>query len=161
MLDIQDISIVIAALSVVIGVIFNTLSLRNSSKSRQASVFLDFHKQVDTKFLVDMTEIVVEWDWIDYQDFFIKYGPRTNPKAYAKYIQIGSLFDSMGKLLETKTTRAEFIPESTAVLAMGWYEKTESIAAEFESRYKSPESKNSTKLLYETLQKLGYRSPVQ
>ncbi|MHA2060534.1 MAG: hypothetical protein ACW976_07135 [Candidatus Ranarchaeia archaeon] len=159
--DLQSISIMIAAGSVVIGVIMSILSLRNISRSRQASVFLDFHKQADLEFIETVSEIVLEWSWNSAQDFATKYGPRSNPKAYCKFILVGSFFDSMGKLIEAKVTNAKLIPETLAVFAMSWCEKIESIEPEIAAQWRSSGSMDSTKLLYKELKDLGYRSPLQ
>ncbi|MFX1370150.1 MAG: hypothetical protein ACFFAY_16285, partial [Promethearchaeota archaeon] len=114
-LDLQSISIIIAATSVVIGVLMSILSMRNLAKSRQASVFLDFHRQADLSFIEIMSEIILDWSWSDPEDFTSKYGPRTNPEAYAKFLVVASFFDSMGKLIHAKLTNANLIPEALAV----------------------------------------------
>jgi hypothetical protein len=149
----------IAAGSVVIGVIMSVLSIRNFTKSRQASVFLDFHRQATREFMKDMSEILMEWNWDSPEDFMEKYGPRTNIDAYTKYLHIGSFFDSMGKLLDSNVTTASLVPESLAVFAMGWCEKVESLDS-LTARWKQPGTKDSIKSLYLALKKMGYRSPV-
>ena len=159
-IDLQSVSILIAATSVVIGVIMSVLSLRNISRTRQASVFLDFHKQADLKFIETMTEIVMGWNWIDAKDFASKYGPRSNPRAYSKFIYVGSFFDSMGKLIEAKAATAQLIPETLAVFAMSWFEKIESIEPEIASQWRRSGSMDSTNTLYQKLKELGYRSPI-
>lgn len=159
-LDLQTVSIIIAAVSVVIGVIMSVLSIRNLAKSRRASIFLDFHKQADQEFLEDIEEVVGEWNWSDYEEFLAKYGP-TNPKNWAKFIHVSSFFDSMGKLLKENITDAELIPEAMAAIAMIWWEKIEPIQADFAKRWRSSESLESSKFLYKTLKKMGYHSPVQ
>ncbi|UCH05229.1 MAG: hypothetical protein JSW05_03445 [Candidatus Thorarchaeota archaeon] len=160
-LDPQAISIIIAATSVVIGVFMSVLSLRNLVKSRQASVFLDFHSQADLEFIEIVSETIVEWNWTSPEDFLEKYGPRSNPEAYAKFILVASFFDSMGKLIEGKLTSAKLVPEALAVFCVSWYEKIESIEPYIVGRWRSSGSVNSTKLLYKKLKELGYRSPVQ
>ncbi len=160
-LDLQSVSITIAAVSVVIGVIMSVLSLRNISRSRQASLFMDFHKQADLEFIETMTEIVMEWNWTNAKDFATKYGPRENPKAYSKFIFVGSFFDSMGKLIQAHVATAKLIPETLAVFAMSWCEKIESIEPEIASQWRRSGSMDSTKLLYNELKKLGYISPLQ
>ncbi|NHI89790.1 MAG: hypothetical protein EAX87_09720 [Candidatus Thorarchaeota archaeon] len=159
-LDLQSISIMIAAASVLIGVIMSVLSIRNFAKSRQASVFLDFHRQADLEFIQHASEVVIEWNWKDAQEFDQKYGPRTNPKAYAKFIFVGSFFDSMGKLVEAKVTNARLIPESLAVFAMAWFEKIKSIEPDLAAKWRRSGSMDSSKLLYKKLKELGYRSPL-
>jgi hypothetical protein len=138
----------------------SVLSLRNYVKSRRASVFLDFHKQADREFLEDMLEVVGEWNWSDYEDFLVKYGPPTNRKEWAKFIHVSSFFDSMGKLLEDRITDAELIPEALAVIAMAWWEKIEPIQADIANRWRYSGSLDSSKFLYEALKKIGYQSPV-
>jgi hypothetical protein len=160
-LDIQTISIIIAATSVVIGVIMSVLSIRNLAKSRRASIFLDFHKQADQKFLEDMFEVVGEWNWSDFEQFMAKYGPTANTKNWAKFIHVSSFFDSMGKLIEDKITDADLIPETMAVMTMAWWEKIEPIQADLAKRWRSSESLESSKFLYKTLKEMGYHSPVQ
>ena len=159
-LDLQSISIMIAAASVLIGVIMSVLSIRNFAKSRQASVFLDFHRQADLEFIQNASEVVMEWNWKDAQEFDQKYGPRANPKAYAKFILVGSFFDSMGKLIEAKVTNASLIPESLAVFAMAWFEKIKSIEPDLAAKWRRSGSMDSSKLLYKKLKELGYQSPL-
>jgi hypothetical protein len=160
-LDLQTISIIVAAASVVIGVIMSVLSLRNYTKSRRASIFLEFHKQADQKFLEDMFEVVGEWSWSSYEQFMAKYGPTANSKNWAMFVHVSSFFDSMGKLIEDKIADAELIPEALAVMTMAWWEKIEPIQTDLAKRWRSSDSLDSSKFLYETLKKLGYHSPVQ
>jgi hypothetical protein len=160
-LDLQTVSIVVAAASVVIGVIMSMLSLRNYAKSRRASIFLDFHKQADQEFLEVLFEVVGEWSWSDYEEFLAKYGPTTSPKNWAKFVHVGSFFDSMGKLLEEKITDAELIPEALAVTAMAWWEKIGPIQADIAKRWRYSSSLDSSKFLHKALKKLGYQSPIQ
>jgi hypothetical protein len=151
----------VAAISVVIGVIMSILSLRNYSKSRQATVFLDFHKQADLEFIELADEIIREWNWTDFKDFTKKYGPNTNPKAYAKFIHVGSFFDSMGKLIKENVTSAKLIPETLAVFAVTWFEKIKSIENDLAAKWRVTGSIESTEILYKKLKGLGYRSPVE
>ena len=159
--DIQTVSIIIAAVSVVVGVIMSGLSLRNYAKSRRASIFLEFQKQATQEFLEDVFEVVGAWSWKDYKEFLAKYGPITDSKKWAKFVRVGSFFDSMGTLIEEKITDAKFIPEALAVTAMAWWEKIEPIQADIVKRWSYSKSLDSSKTLYETLKKIGYQSPVQ
>ena len=159
--DLQTVSIIIAATSVVIGVITSVLSLRNYAKSRRTSIFLDFHKQVTQEFLESVFEVIGVWSWNNFEEFQAKYGPLASPKKWAQFIHVSSFFDSMGKLLEDKITDAELIPEALAVIAMSWWEKIEPIQADMTKRWRDSGSLDSSKFLYDSLKKLGYRSSVQ
>ena len=139
----------------------SVLSIRNLAKSRRASIFLDFHKQADQEFLEDVFEVISQWSWSSYEDFMIKYGPQAGLKSWAKFIRVGSYFDSMGKLLENKITDAELIPEALAVIGLALWEKIEPIQTMIANRWRYSGSLDSSKFLYETLKKMGYQSPVQ
>lgn len=160
-LDLQTISVIVAALSVVVGVIMSVLSMRNYTNSRRASIFLDFHKQATQEFLEEVSEVLMEWSWDNYEQFIAKYGPQTSLKYWAKFIRIASFFDSMGKLLENKITDAKLIPEALAVTAIAWWEKIESIQEDIANRWQYSKSFNSSKFLYTILKRIGYHSPVQ
>lgn len=159
--DLQTVSIIIAATSVVIGVITSVFSLRNYGKSRRTSIFLEFHKQVTQEFLEKVFEVVGEWSWDNFEEFQAKYGPTASLEKWAQFIHVSSFFDSMGKLLEDKITDPELIPEALAVISMTWWEKIESIQADLAKRWRSTGSLDSSKFLYDSVKKLGYHSPVQ
>ncbi|MHA2085601.1 MAG: hypothetical protein ACXABD_17790 [Candidatus Thorarchaeota archaeon] len=112
-LDPQTISIIIAASSVIIGVIFSVASIlissRNAAKSRQARIFMDFNSAISEKeFFDSFFQILIRWEWKDAADFDDKYGPVANPDDYNTFIRVGMQFDSLGTLVRNKLTDIRF-----------------------------------------------------
>lgn len=153
--DIQTLSIVVAAISVVIGVIMSLLSIRNFANSRKAALFTDFQSRAyDTDFMKDLLVINSGWSWNDVDDFMEKYGPETNPDAFAKFSAVGSYFDGMGTLLRVKLIDSKHIPELTAIAIIGFWEKIESIARDMALLFRRPEAFGDIKYLYDMVHKL-------
>ena len=55
--------------SIVIGVIFSLLSLRNYNKSRNLSLFMQYQSRSgDIQFLSILMEINTQWNWKNFED---------------------------------------------------------------------------------------------
>ncbi len=156
--DPQTLSIVIAATSVVIGVIFSIASIyastRNSARSRQATIFMKFHEVVsDKEFLDDFQQVVSLWDWEDASEYVQKYGPATNPESYAKFVRITTQFDSMGTLVKNKLTDIAFMPRGVAIMVTSYWDKYNPIALELESMWGNTNIFGEIEYLYNEIKK--------
>ena len=82
MFDIQTASIVIAATSVVAGVTFYIFQVRHQNKirqteieTRQANLLIQIYNYYYKEdFLNTENEILFQWKWKDFDDFWQKYG---------------------------------------------------------------------------------------
>ena len=155
-IDLTGISAVFGMGSIIIGVIVSILSIRRFSRDRKLGIFLEYNKLLnDIEFIEDMNEIQT-WTWDNVEDFYVKYGPEPNPKAFAKYIRVSSYFDGLSTLVQRKFMDFDFVPETTAIMLIRFWEKFEPFAEGFAHVFKRPESWNSIKHLYEKLHKIDY-----
>ena len=149
MVDLQTVSIVIAAASVVIGVIVSLFSMRNVAKSRQASLFSDFQNRAyDKDFIKDMTEINEFWSWDSAEDFFAKYGPGGNMDAFATFVTVGMYYDGMGRLLREKLIDKRLIPEFLVVAIVHFGRKIKRDSRKMEEMFGSPLAFDNIEYLY-------------
>lgn len=124
----QLISIIVAILSIVVAFIIGIRSIRNLAISRKASVFIKYQTQAYNKqLMIDQMEIFNKWSWKDYDDFRQKYGPQTNPEAYAKFISVTGFFEGLARLSKKGIIADDLIPEMVAIGIIMFYEKTRSI----------------------------------
>jgi hypothetical protein len=71
MVDIQTISIVITAMSVIIGIVISVTQFRNLVKSRQLQLYMDMYNRIMEKdMLRDYGEVLLLWKFKDVNDFF-------------------------------------------------------------------------------------------
>lgn len=111
-LTLQTVGIVIAAISVVIGVINSILVSRRderrqnlllknqelSLETRQIGIYMEFTKIIQ-QVLVDYLDFFNQ-EWEDFEDYMRKYGPSSNPEAFIKFLKIADVFQASGALVE-------------------------------------------------------------
>ncbi|MHA2396089.1 MAG: hypothetical protein ACXAC0_05245 [Candidatus Thorarchaeota archaeon] len=107
------------------------MSSRNAAKSRQAQIFMQFHKEVSTKdFFSDFFQIISKWEWNDANDFDTKYG--TNLDDYNTFTLVSMQFDSLGTLVRNKLTDIKFMPRGISIMVTSFWEKFRPIAPQLE-----------------------------
>ncbi|MFX0108618.1 MAG: hypothetical protein ACFE7R_10060, partial [Candidatus Hodarchaeota archaeon] len=106
----------------------------------------------------DMNEIQ-SWNWETAEEFFEKYGYEINPEAFAKYVMVGSYFDGLSTLVQRKFIDVDFVPETTAIALIAFWEKFSPTADEFAVLYRRLGCWDSIKYLYEKLHKLDLQHP--
>ncbi len=150
----QTISIIVAICSVVIAFIVGVRSIRTFAVSRKASVFISYQAQAyDEQFLVSHLEFLNEWSWKDYEEFIQKYGPRTNPKAYAKFLSILGFYEGMARLLRKGIIEIDLMPESMAILVIRFVEKIKPMSKEMVKDFGRTEGEELIRFLYDEVQK--------
>jgi len=95
MLDIQSVSTVIAATSVVVGVIFAVLQLRNAMKQRRTEILMNLYSRFGSAEFANALERIRTSEYTDYHEYVKKYG-------VADLFQVGSVFEGLGFLLHRK-----------------------------------------------------------
>ncbi|MFX0097455.1 MAG: hypothetical protein ACFE7E_06820 [Candidatus Hodarchaeota archaeon] len=154
MVDVEAISLFIAAMAVVFGVIIGLATIRSEAGTRRAQLFLEFHnKAYDKQFVKDLMEVNTSWTWKDAEEFFKKYGPETNPKAFALFVSVGSYFDGMGVLLRRRLIDVNVIPELMSSAIMDFWEKTKHMASEFGQLTRRPRTFDSIEYLYQEVRR--------
>ncbi|UCH02607.1 MAG: hypothetical protein JSV20_02135 [Candidatus Bathyarchaeota archaeon] len=104
LVDVQTISIVIAATSVVIGVINSILSNRRAEQNRQIELenrqIETFMRITDRFDIMDYAEVTNIQKWTDFDEYIEKYGPGTNPQAYKSLIDLLRHYTNLGILVK-------------------------------------------------------------
>lgn len=157
-LDAETISTIIAASSVIIGVIFSVMSIfmntKNATRSRQARLFMDFNSAIsEREFFDSFFQILTKWQWKDATDFDAKYGPVRNPDDYNTFIRVGMQFDSLGTLVRNKLTDIKFMPRGVAFMVTSFWNKYSPIASQLETMWGNAGVFEEIKYLYDETMK--------
>jgi len=99
MVDIQTISIVLAALSIIIGMIIGVEQLRDLKKSRRSEIKLQFYNTFKPEFLKQIANIIWLQEFSTYQEFDDKYDPRVDPEAFTSTLSVLYTLNSVGMFL--------------------------------------------------------------
>ncbi len=92
MLDIQSISVVVAAIGVLVGVALAILELRNISKTRQMQLVMNIYSLYTTRQFTDAWENLRTRETKDYDGYVKKHG-------LTDFMQVVSLFEGLGFLV--------------------------------------------------------------
>ncbi len=95
MVDLQTISILIASVSVVIGVIYYAWEIRNQSRIRQTELSLRLVEQFTDKEFIKSWGLAMTREEKDYDEYIKKYG-------VTELFQISIFFEGVGFLLYRK-----------------------------------------------------------
>ena len=107
-MDVQTITVVIAGISVIVGVMNSILSSRRAEKNdeqtletRQAQLYMQIYNRWNSRDLVNAyvhTRYVYQWR--DFEDFMSKYHTLTNPEASTNLTMMAYFFEGLGVLVK-------------------------------------------------------------
>jgi len=95
MLDIPSITGIVAAVGVIVGVVFAVLELRNITRTRQTDLVMRLHSRFGTREFTESWERIMGREAEDFNEYVKKHG-------LSELIQVGSFFDGIGILLHRK-----------------------------------------------------------
>jgi len=104
MVDVQTVSVVVAASSVVAGVIYYSFVLRNQARVRQTDLIMRLYSIFGSKEFLEANRRVVDVASKDYDAFLKKYG-------WVDVVQVGTLFEGMGVLLKRNLIDMELVDD--------------------------------------------------
>jgi hypothetical protein len=150
----QLIGVGIAVVSIIVGIILGLQSAKDWSKDRNAGLFLQYQLQAfNMEFMENLNEINSIWSWKNPEDFWAKYGPETNPKEFAKFSVVGTVFDSMGVLLKQKYIPVDMVPELMIIGVMAFWAKVGPIANQLSIDMQRPHAFENIEHLFNEIQK--------
>jgi hypothetical protein len=133
MVDYQTISVVFAGLSIGIAAIYYTLTLRNSQRAqqlqmetRQVQMFSQlFGMMSDMEFAKGWAEFNYLWEYEDYDDWWKKYGPNENPKAFAHFMTTSIQKEGIGVMVKRGLLDVGLVADWVSGMFMTDWEKLE------------------------------------
>lgn len=112
-MDIQTITVVIAGISVVIGVINSILSNRRAEEQQQQLHMSQIYERfLDGDLHQEYNEIMQQWEFTDYDDYIPKYSIITGHfEAYNKITRVGRFINHTCELINTNRINMKFVSE--------------------------------------------------
>jgi len=118
MLDIPSISTVIAAMSVVVGVVFAVLQLRNAMRQRRTEILMNLYSRFGSAEFASALERIRTSEYTDYHEYVEKYG-------VAELFQVGSVFEGLGFLLHRQLVDKDLVSLFSSSESLITWEKIE------------------------------------
>ena len=155
MLDIPSISAIVAAVGVIVGVVFTVMELRNLVKQRQTDLVVRLYSTFIGKECLDATMEFLALQFEDYNDYVKKYGDPVlsgNPVHKAMLI-VDNFFNQVGILLHRKLIDVGLVRDVFTYRVELLWKKAEPIIQGFRREHNQPEAGKWFEYLYNEMKK--------
>ena len=156
LLTIQTIGIIIAAFSVIIGVVNNILTSRQSNRTRQTQLFMDMYSHLRSKEFVTDSRELSSWKWKSFQDFRSKYGARANKEANSLFVSTCNYFDGIGVLVKRNEIDPRLVEDLMSAWIIWFWEKFGDVIKEYR-KVRYPQYLEFVEYLYNKIKPLVER----
>ena len=153
LIDIQTIGIIIAAFSVIIGVINNILTSRQSNRTRQTQLFMDMYSHLRSKEFVKDSRELTSWKWENFDDFRSKYGARANKEANSLFVSTSNYFDGIGVLVKRNEIDPKLVEDLMSAWIIWFWEKFGDVIKEYR-KVRYPQYLEFVEYLYDRIKPL-------
>jgi len=128
MVDITEISAVVAAAGIVVGVVYYILDLRHNTRAREMEICRLVSSDYTSEQGCQRYATMMTLQWKDLNDFMQKYGVLgSNLEMFGKWASQFAAWEIMGLLLKNKIIKAEEIHELSGYVAIPAWEKYKDI----------------------------------
>lgn len=151
-MDVTSLSAVIAAISVVVGVIFAIFQMRDAAKTRHTGLIFQINPalNITMKEIIESISKILKMEFRDYEDFLEKYG---DPLSDTALHIITGYNDGLGYLLYKGLIDIETIEYIVSGSTKMLWEKLIPITEGMRKDYNLPELSKWFEYLYKELQK--------
>jgi len=153
MIDIQTISVSLAALGILVAATYYTLTVRNQNRTRQAQLFMQIYSVFRTEEFQDNITEIMSWKWNDYDDFLEKYGPTTNPKAWRALGSVAGYFEGIGLMVNKKLIDISLVENLMSTHIIIFWEKINPLSIELRRAFNRPQIDVWKEYLYNEIKK--------
>lgn len=153
MVDITEISAIVAAAGLMIGVVYYILDMRHQSKVRQTDLVMRLYSTWGSKELSEATLKVWNLEFKDYNDFVKKYGPwNSETEVYTAFRMVCNFFASVAILYVEKLVDIKMVVRLFGVSVTKTWEKVQ-LLVEGGRRQLGPHMYEDFECLYNEIKK--------
>jgi len=147
--NITEVSAIVAAAGVLVGVVYYILDVRNQAKvrqdlaiqrqteleTRQAELFMQLYEHYyDRNTLKVESEVVYQWKWKDFEDFWEKYGIFTNIEDFTKFDSWATYIKGIGVLVKRRLIDPDLVSDLMGTSIIQLWERYGSVIKEIRKR---------------------------
>jgi len=147
MLDIPSISAIVAALGVIIGVVFTAIQLRDLVKTRQTDLVIRLYSTYGSAEFAEAVNKILTMELKDHIDLWKK------GQWSGAFSEVGSFFEGIGVLLNRKLIDIGLVDDLFSTPIKISWERTKPITEAARKHYKRPQIWEWFEYLYNEMQK--------
>ena len=151
MVDITEISAVVAAAGVMIGVVYYILDIRHQAKVRQTDLVMRLYTTFGSTEFQKAFQMIVTMEYEDYADYVKRY--RTNAEIRAAGMTVNTFFEGIGVLVKRKLVSIGLVDDLLGGAILSVWEKRKPITEGSRQRYSRPSTWEWFEYLYNETRK--------
>jgi len=122
--DITEISAMVAAAGVLVGVVYYILDMRSQTRIRQTDLLMRLYSTFMSRETSESLLTIMGLEYGDYNDFIEKYGmPSPEKPVWTSYMMVTNFFNEVGMLLHRKLISIETVDELFGFRVAQFWEK--------------------------------------
>jgi hypothetical protein len=141
-------------ISVIVAAAYYIFISRNTIKTRKAQLFMQFYNIYNSLEYQRNHFYILSLEWEDFDDYWEKYGPFSNPEANAIIAAEGGFFEGVGVLLKEKLIDITLVDELMAGNIIGYWGKMGTVIDDIRSTLNWPQAMEWAEYLYEEIVKV-------
>jgi hypothetical protein len=154
MVDVTEISAIVAAAGVVVGVVYYVLEIRHQDKMKHLDLFMSLYSVWGSRDVLDAHRRFMTIKVEDYDSFVKEHGSVTDSlQLYTDIDQIGWFFNLMGFLVKEKIVNIRLVDELLGYWVIKNWETIKPLAYGWRKQYNIPESYHWFEYIYNEMKK--------
>lgn len=140
MVDITEISAIVTAAGVLVGVVYYILEMRHQTRMRETEFIVRLYSTYGSKEFHEILKEVHALQFNDYEDFVKKYGPWfSEGSAQTPIFVVSTYFQEIGTLLHRKIIDINFLYDIWGSTAIKWnWEKVKPVILGLRKEFDDP-----------------------
>jgi hypothetical protein len=153
MLDIPSASAIVAAVGVIVGVVFAVFQLRDFVKTRQTDLVMRLYSTFGSREFQEAWVETMRMEFKDYKDYLEKYGATSGKPAYVPVNIVANFFEGIGILLNRKLVSIALVDDLfSSDIVLTWH-KMKPLVDGWRKHFNMPQMSEWFEYLYNEMQK--------
>lgn len=153
MIDLATLSTMVAAISVVVGVILAVLQLRDFVRTRQTDLIMRLYSVFGSREFQEAWVETMRLEFKDYQEYLNKYGAGSERPVYSSVNMVASFFEGIGILLRRQLVNINLVDDLfSSDIIITWH-KIKPLAEGWRRQFNRPQISEYFEYLHGEMQK--------
>jgi len=118
---------IIPILALAAAIIYYVSISKSQNNTRKAQLFMQIYNRFQDKEFLRQNIEIMNMEWVDFDDFWEKYGLIVNPEATSLIFSVGTYFEGIGVMVKEKLIDVKLVDDLMTGLVVRYWEKLEPI----------------------------------
>jgi hypothetical protein len=146
---------IIPILALAAAIIYYVSISKSQNNTRKAQLFMQIYNRFQDKEFLRQNIEIMNMEWVDFDDFWEKYGLIVNPEATSLIFSVGTYFEGIGVMVKEKLIDVKLVDDLMTGLVVRYWEKLEPIIKQQRIMFNWPEAYEWTEYLYNKIKSIN------